>query len=82
MELNYIEIGLNIRKYRQARGLKLKELAKLTGISKQHISRIENSRTKLSLVTLVAIANALHVDCTTLLGSTLTSPQYMIQNKK
>lgn len=82
MELNYIEIGLNIRKYRQLCGLKQKELAKLSGVSEQHISHIENARAKLGLGTLVAIANVLRVDCNTLLGGTLTPFQDAIQNER
>lgn len=82
MELNYIEIGLNIRKYRQLLNLKQKELAKLVGISKQHLSHIENARTKLSLATLVTIANVLHVDCSTLLGRSFVSSHDTILDKR
>ena len=75
MELNYLEIGQNIRKYRLQRGLKQKELAEKTNVSPQHISHIETGRGQLSLPTLVAIANVLCVDCNTLLGKTLTGAQ-------
>ena len=71
MELNYKEIGRNIRRHRQGKGLKQKELAEIDNISDQHMSHIENGHTQLSLPTLVAIANALEVDCNTLLGATL-----------
>lgn len=82
MELNYMEIGRNIRKHRQLQGLKQKELARLAGVSGQHISHIENAQTKLSLVTLVTIANLLHIDCNTLLGSTLTTSRDTIQHNR
>ena len=75
MELNYLEIEQNIRKYRLQRGLKQKELAEKTNVSPQHISHIETGRGQLSLPTLVAIANVLCVDCNTLLGKTLTGAQ-------
>lgn len=68
MELDYQEIGRNIRRFRQGLGMKQKDLAELIHVSDQHISHIENAYTKLSLVTLVAISNALKVDCNTLLG--------------
>lgn len=71
MGLDYLEIGRNIRHYRQLRGIRQKELAEYIHVSDQHISHIENGHTKLSLVTLVAIANTLKVDCNTLLGHTL-----------
>ena len=82
MELDYTEIGRNICKYRQLRGLKQKELAELVGVSDQHISHIENAHTKLSLVTLIAIANVLHINCDSLLGYTLTTSQDTIQRQR
>lgn len=71
MELDFIEIGKNIKRIREARGLKQRVLAEKLHLSDQHISHIETGRTKLSLSSLVAIANALEVDCNTLLGKTL-----------
>ena len=73
MELDYLEIGRNIRKYRLKLGLKQKELAEKVNITPQHVSHIETGGAQVSLPTLVAIANALQVDCNTLLGETLTS---------
>lgn len=71
MDLDYKEIGRNIRRCRKGKGLKQKELAEIANISDQHMSHIENGSTQLSLPTLIAIANALEVDCNTLLGDTL-----------
>ena len=71
MELDYKEIGRNIRKYRLAKNWKQKELAEKVGITEQHVSHIENAHTQLSLATFVLVANALEVDCNTLLGRTL-----------
>ena len=82
MELDFKEIGRNVCKYRQARGLKQKEQAELVNVSDQHISHIENAHTKVSLITLVAIANVLHADCNTLLGSTLTTAQNTVQRQR
>lgn len=70
-ELDYREIGQNIRRYRMAKGWRQKELAERVSVTEQHVSHIENAYTQLSLPTLVAIANALEVDCNTLLGKTL-----------
>ena len=66
MELDYLEIGRNIRHYRRLQGIRQKELAECIHVSDQHISLIENGHTKLSLVTLVSIANVLKIDCNTL----------------
>lgn len=78
MELDYKEIGRNIRYCRREKGMKQKELAEKVNISDQHMSHIENASTQLSLPTLIAIANALEVDCNTLLGQTLYRAQSAI----
>ncbi len=72
IELDYTEIGRNIRRYRLERGLKQKTLAEMVNLTDQHISHIENATTQLSLPSLVAIANALGVDCNSLLDESLT----------
>lgn len=71
MDVDYKEIGRNIRHYRMAKGWKQKQLAERISMTEQHISHIENAHTQLSLPTLVAISNALGIDCNTLLGRTL-----------
>jgi transcriptional regulator with XRE-family HTH domain len=48
-------IGRKIREYRLAKGLKLKELAPLIGISQGSLSDIENEKTKRSADTVVTI---------------------------
>lgn len=53
--------------------LRQKDLAEIINVSDQHIRHIETGRTKLSLATLVAISDALQIDCNTLLGKTLVS---------
>ena len=82
MDLDYQEIGRNIRRFRQAKGLKQKELAELIQVSDQHVSHIENAHTQVSLPTLVAIANALQTDCNTLLGATLTEARQSILHQR
>ena len=76
MDLNYEEIGRNIRKHRIEQGMRQKEVADLVNVSEQH--HIENAHTKLSLPTLVAIANVLGVDCNTLLGKNLSEANMSI----
>lgn len=66
-DLDYKEIGSNIRYYRQKAGLRQNQLSDVIDVSPQHISHIE-SGTKLSLPVLVKIANALSVDTDSLLG--------------
>lgn len=52
-------IGRSIKKKREDKGLTQEKLAELTGMSVAHISNIENAHTKLSLTTLILIANEL-----------------------
>lgn len=82
MILDYEEIGRNIRKYRLALKLKQRDLAEKINMTEQHVSHIENATTKLSLPTLVAIANVLSVDCNSLLGATLTGAQEQIRREE
>lgn len=82
MELDYLEIGRNIRRQRLKQGLKQRELAERANISSQHISHIETGRAQVSLPTLVAISNALQTDCNTLLGETLTGAQTTLYRHK
>lgn len=82
MVLDYEEIGRNIRKYRLTLNLKQKDLAEKINMTEQHVSHIENASTKLSLPTLVAIANALSVDCNSLLGTTLIGAQEKMKREE
>ena len=75
IELDHTQLGINIRTARIRRGLRQKELAELVHITSQHISHIETARTKVSLPTLVDIANALNVDVGALLQGDLSPMQ-------
>jgi len=56
---DYSLIGLRIKERRLALGLTQETLAEAADIGIQHMSKIENGRTKLSLPCLMALANAL-----------------------
>jgi transcriptional regulator with XRE-family HTH domain len=55
-------IGSLIRKLRQSRGLSLRELGELTGLSTGFLSLVERSRSSLTLTSLSAVAKGLGVD--------------------
>ena len=57
--LDYEIIGQRIREERKKKGWTQAHLAELSGVEPSNISHIERAATKLSLPTLVAIANAL-----------------------
>lgn len=61
MELDYTAIGVRIRRFRKERGLTQQALAEMSDQEPSNISHIERGATKLSLPTLVNIANALGV---------------------
>lgn len=72
MELDYKSIGQHIRSCRLRTGISQEQLAEQTGISPTHMSNIETGTTRVSLTTLVSIANALGVTADTLLCDSLT----------
>ena len=72
MELDYQAIGARIRRFRKEQGLTQQKLAELSNQEPSNISHIERGATKLSLPTLVNIANALGVTVDGLLCDSLT----------
>lgn len=61
MELNYEAIGIRIQRLRKEKGLTQQKLAEMSDQDPSNISHIERGATKLSLPTIVNIANALDV---------------------
>ena len=59
--IDYVVIGTRIREFRKKKGLTQAALAELSVVEPSNISHIERAATKLSLPTLVNIANALEV---------------------
>ncbi|MBQ2753232.1 MAG: helix-turn-helix transcriptional regulator [Firmicutes bacterium] len=62
MEIDYKSIGDRIRAKRIEKGITQQKLSEISGTEPSNISHIERGATKLSLPTLVNIANAL--ECT------------------
>lgn len=67
MELDYKAIGKRIKIARIKGDLSQERLAEMTGVSPTHMSNIETGTTKVSLNTLVGIANSLGVSVDDLL---------------
>ena len=61
IELDYIELGRKIRKYRQLANLTQEQLAERIDMATSNISHIERATTQVSLPSLVKIANVLNV---------------------
>ena len=78
MALDYESIGRRVKRYRMDRKMSQEELGDLIHISARHMSNIETGTTKVSLTTIVNIANALSVTVDDLLCDSLKSarPQF------
>lgn len=61
MEINYHAIGVRIRRLRKEKGLTQQKLAEMSSLEPSNISHIERGATKLSLPSIVNIANSLGV---------------------
>ena len=72
MDLDYQAIGVRIRRFRKEQRLTQQTLAELSEIEPSNISHIERGATKLSLPTIVNIANALGITVNDLLCDSLT----------
>ena len=71
MQLGYEVIGRRIRELRKEKRWTQEALAEKSGIEPSNLSHIERAATKLSLQTLVSIANALGVSADDLLYGNL-----------
>lgn len=67
MSIDYSDIGKRIRAYRILKKISQEKLAEAAELSVTHISHIETGNTKLSLPTIVKIANTLSVSVDELL---------------
>ncbi len=81
MDLNYYDIGRRIRNERTKQGISQERFAEKSDLSVTHISHIETGNTKLSLPTLVKIANALAVSADELLCDSLVKAKTTFQNE-
>ena len=57
----YIQIGLNILRYRKEQGITQEQLAEMTGYSRQHIQRVETAYTAPTVATLLDLSEALNI---------------------
>ena len=71
MELDYQAIGVRVRRFRKLQGLTQQALAERSDQEPSNISHIERGATKLSLPTLVSLANALGVTADDILCDSL-----------
>ena len=80
-ELDYRLIGQRIKAARIKAGLQQAEVAFRAGLTNSHMSHIETGQTKLSLPTLVKIANVLSVSVDELLYDNLDQVKHVYDKK-
>lgn len=79
--MDYVLLGQRIRTARLSSGLSQEQLAEMVGLSSQHISHTEVASTKISLPSLVKIANALHTSVDKLLSDNIhESKSYLLDD--
>lgn len=81
MELDYNAIGVRIKQERLRQKISQEQLAERTPLSVTHMSHIETGNTKVSLPTLLRIANALNVTVDMLLCDSLSSAKPLFENE-
>lgn len=81
MDLDYKAIGKRIKIARIKNGLTQETVADWISVTPQHISNVETGNTSVSLPTLVAIANTLHVSMDELLCDTLRASNYIYERE-
>ena len=72
MELDYRAIGKRIKIERIKADLTQEKLAEMSGVLPTHMSNVETGTTRVSLTTMVAIANALGVTLDDLMCESIT----------
>lgn len=81
MGLDYQSIGIRVRRLRKAKGLTQQTLAEFSEQEPSNISHIERGATKLSLPTLVSVANALEVTVDQILCDSLPASRSVFETE-
>lgn len=77
--IDYEDLGIRIRKKREAAGLSQADLAAQANLSNQHISNVENAKSKIGLEKLVAIANVLEASLDELICGSVKKSRVIYQ---
>ncbi len=81
MTLDYGKLGKRVRERRERGSMSQARLAEAAELSIQHISNIENARTKVSLEKLVDIANILGCSMDELICDSLIKAKVIYENE-
>lgn len=81
-EVDYVKIGMRIKKLRTEKGLTQAELSDMAGCSNNYLSHVETAQSKVSLSVLLQIATALDVSLDYfLLDTAFTRPDTIIETE-
>ena len=81
VEVDYKAIGQRIKIARIKKGVTQETVADLIDITPAHMSNVETGKTKVSLPTLIAIANALSVSVDTLLCDNVIASKIVFEKE-
>ena len=81
MELDYVSLGKRIREKRLLLNFTQEHLAEIADIEPSNLSHIERAATKVSLPTLVRIANALNVTLDELIFDSLRNNTHIVTER-
>lgn len=81
MEIDYKAIGQRIKIARIKKGITQEAVADLIDITPAHMSNVETGKTKVSLPTLIEIANALSVSVDVLLCDNVLASQNIFKGE-
>lgn len=81
MEIDYKAIGQRIKIARIKKGITQEAVADVIDITPAHMSNVETGKTKVSLPTLIAIANALSVSVDTLLCDNVVASKVIFEKE-
>lgn len=81
MEIDYKAIGQRIKIARIKKGITQEAVADIADVTPAHMSNIETGKTKVSLPTLIAIANALSVSVDTLLCDNVLNSKVIFERE-
>ena len=77
MSIDYKDMGKRIREIRESKHMTQAALSELAGIEPSNLSHIERASTKVSLPTLINIANALEVSLDELVCGSLVRSEHI-----
>ena len=80
-DLNFEQIGENLKKIRLSKNLTQEYIANMADVNTSHISNIENNRVKVSLSTLVQICNALDTTVDYILADEYNQPTSALEQE-